>query len=234
MRNYIKIARILRSIPYSIYFNFHYLPFAQACKLPILLYKPKLLKMDGEVKIETEKVHFGMIQLGNLYVPLFPYIGIVWENHGGKVIFKGKCRVGNASAISIGKTGNIIFGNNFIASSGLKLVSYHHIEFAENVRLAWECIVMDTSLHKLKDLDGNQLGKGYGSILIGKNNWIPTRCIVLNGTRTPDYCIFGAGSILKKDYSRNPTHILMAGNPLTVKRTGVWRDADDDSIEYDR
>lgn len=43
--------RDLRSLPYSIYFNFHYLPFRQAVKLPILLYKPKLLKLKGIVKI---------------------------------------------------------------------------------------------------------------------------------------------------------------------------------------
>ena len=44
-------GRILRSILPTIYFNFHYLPFSQAIRLPILLYKPKLLKMKGNVKI---------------------------------------------------------------------------------------------------------------------------------------------------------------------------------------
>lgn len=43
--------RILRSILPTIYFNFHYLPFSQAIRLPILLYKPRLLKMKGNVKI---------------------------------------------------------------------------------------------------------------------------------------------------------------------------------------
>lgn len=42
---------MLRSVLSSIYFNFHYLPFRQAMRLPILLYKPKLLKMKGNVKI---------------------------------------------------------------------------------------------------------------------------------------------------------------------------------------
>lgn len=43
--------RILRSILPSVYFNFHYLPFSQAIRLPILLYKPRLLKMKGNVKM---------------------------------------------------------------------------------------------------------------------------------------------------------------------------------------
>ena len=43
--------RDLRSILQSVYFNFHYLPFSQAARLPILLYKPRLLKLQGNVKI---------------------------------------------------------------------------------------------------------------------------------------------------------------------------------------
>lgn len=47
--------RILRSILPTIYFNFHYLSFNEAIRLPILLYKPRLLKMKGNVKIEGVK-----------------------------------------------------------------------------------------------------------------------------------------------------------------------------------
>lgn len=38
---------MLRSILPTIWFNFHYLPFRQAVRLPILLYKPKLLACKG-------------------------------------------------------------------------------------------------------------------------------------------------------------------------------------------
>lgn len=42
---------VLRSLPQTLYFNFHYLPFRQAIHLPILLYKPRLVDMKGSVKI---------------------------------------------------------------------------------------------------------------------------------------------------------------------------------------
>ncbi len=217
----------------SIYFNFHYLPFKQACKLPIVLYKPKLMKCKGNVVIESDNIKPAMIRLGFMNVSLFPNSGIVWENHGGKVVFLGKAIIGNASAISIGKTGNIVFGNLFFASCGLKMTSYHRVIFGSNVRFGWDAIVMDTSFHKVKNMSNQQVGKGYGTIICGKNNWLGARCLILPGVKTPDYCIFGAGSILNKDYSSNPTHILMAGNPLTVKRIGVWRDCMvDDCLEY--
>lgn len=42
---------ILKSIIQSIYFNFHYLPYKQAFRLPILLYRPKFLKLQGSIAI---------------------------------------------------------------------------------------------------------------------------------------------------------------------------------------
>lgn len=42
---------MLRSIFSTIYFNFHYLPFRQAVHLPIILYKPHLVKLKGNVNI---------------------------------------------------------------------------------------------------------------------------------------------------------------------------------------
>ena len=221
---------ILRSLPYSIYFNFYYLPFKQAYKLPILLYKPDLLKMKGKVILDVPKVSMGMIRMGVRMNSLYPNNGITWENHGGTVVFKGKCTIGNASAISIGDTGNIAFGDNYICGPNLKLVSYCSIKFGKNVRVAWEVIIMDTSFHKLKALDGSVRGETMNPIVIGNNNWLPTRCIVLKGSKTPDYSIFGAGSVLNGDYTDQPTHTLSAGSPLKVKVTNIWRDVNDDDM----
>ena len=72
--------RILRYILHSVFFNFHYLPFHEAVKLPILLYKPKLLKLKGTIKIKQEdKIGFGMIRLGFPEVSLYPNLKIMEE-----------------------------------------------------------------------------------------------------------------------------------------------------------
>jgi len=217
----------------TLYFNFHYLPVKQAMKLPIILFKSKLLKCQGEVIIDSEILKTGMIQLGELHVSLYPNNGIVWENHGGKIVFNGSCIIGNSSAISIGKNGSCVLGNNFRATASFKLTSYKHIQFGENVLIAWDVLIMDTSFHRLKDSHGVFKNKGYGAITIGKNNWITAKCMILNGTKTPDYCVLGAGSVLNKDYSNLKTHILLAGNPLEVKAEDVWIDLEDHDIsEY--
>ena len=69
MQNKIRyvLRTLIRFLPWihkSIYFNFHYLPFEQAVKLPILLYKPHFIKLKGNVIIESDKVSFGMIKMG--------------------------------------------------------------------------------------------------------------------------------------------------------------------------
>ena len=217
----------------TFYFNFHYLPLKQAIKLPVFLYHPKLLKCKGQVIIESENIRRGMIRFGEYIVSLYPNTGIVWENHGGKVIFKGNCTVVNSSAISIGEKGTCVIGNNFRANASLKLTSHHQITFGENTLIAWDLIIMDTSFHRLKDLNGHFKNKGYAPVVIGKNNWITTKCIILSGTKTPDYCTIGAGSVLNRDYSGFPTHIVIAGNPVEIKVKNVWIDLDDhDIIDY--
>lgn len=45
------------------WFNFSNLPFKQAVKMPILLYKPMRLKCKGIIKIEAENISTGMIKL---------------------------------------------------------------------------------------------------------------------------------------------------------------------------
>jgi acetyltransferase-like isoleucine patch superfamily enzyme len=216
----------------TIYFNFHYLPFEQAKRFPIWIYKAKLLKCKGQVIIQCDDICSGMIRLGQYAVSLYPDLGIVWENHGGTVIFNGNCSIHNSSAISIGSKGKVFFGKEFVASC-LKLTSYYSVYFSDFTRIGWSVIIMDTNFHRLKNLAGKKIGTAYGEIFFGKNNWIASKCIVLESTRTSDYSIFSAGSILHGDYSDFPSHSIIAGNPLEVKATGVWRDIGDDSIDYD-
>lgn len=65
-------------------------------------------------------------------------------------------------------------------------------------------------------------------VYIGKYCFIGTGCILLPGTRLPDYSILGAGSVLTKDYSE--TGVLYAGNPAKpVKNLSI-----DDTMYFHR
>lgn len=213
-----------------VYFNFHYLPFKQAVKLPILLYKPHLLKCKGKVTITSDNIWFGMIQLGIFRNRLYPNSGFTWINEGGECIFKGKSVSCNGTFIYIMQNGCIEFGKNFYNGPNTRLTSAKKIIFGDNNGLGWDTIVTDTSFHRCKKKNGewreNYLDADK-TIHLGANNWLAMRCLVLKGTRTPDYAIFGANSTLNKDYSSYPSYIMMAGNPLEVKAQDIWRDPTD-------
>lgn len=55
LKKFIKKVRsnlpVLRYLPQTLWFNFHYLPWRQAVRLPILLYKPRFVDVKGTVKI---------------------------------------------------------------------------------------------------------------------------------------------------------------------------------------
>ena len=125
---------MLRFLPYTMFFNFKYLPLQQAVKLPILLYKPHFTSLHGHINIDCDNIKFGIIRLGQNYVGIYPNEGIHLEIKG-KITFKGKCIIGNDSYISIGENGHLILGEFFRASTALKLVSYSNIEFGKNNRI---------------------------------------------------------------------------------------------------
>ena len=222
---------VLRSLPFSIYFNYHYLPLKQACLLPIWFYKPSFGQLKGRVILDCEKIKPGLVRLGLNRCSLFPNSGMVFENHGGTIVFKGSCSVGNASALSIGPKGYIEFGDYFSATTQFRCTAYNHIEFGARCRFGWDCLVMDTYFHKLKKMSGGYT-KGYGSIKLGSDNWIGTRCLILKNTETSDFCIVASGTKLNGKYVFDNRVIIGSSNDVVLKKEGYWRDIFDDYITY--
>ena len=223
--------RDFRNIIQSIYFNFHYLPFKTAIRLPILLYKPKLLELQGNVKIGGGKVKYGMIRLGFPTVSLYPNTGITIENHGGTITFNGKFSIGNNSYISIGSKGVVEFGSNFSATTTFRLTSYDRIVFGERISFGWDILIMDTDFHKLTKQAGGY-SRGHAPVVIGSNNWFGNGCRIMKRTQTPDYCVFSAGTVLSDKVDVPEYSVIGNEQKVVVKATGVWRNIDDDTITY--
>lgn len=137
--------------------------------------------------------------------------------------------IGSNSSVCVGEKGTLIMGENFAATTSLKLICYHHVSFGTNTLIGWDCIFCDTDFHRTHS---EHPSSGYAPIEIGDSNWFAMKSIVLKGTRTPNRCIVGAGSVLTKDYSSLPKECLLAGNPASLKKTGVYLDRDDDRINY--
>lgn len=213
---------MLRSIFKTIYFNFHYLPFRQAVKLPILLYKPHFYESRGKIFIDSENIRFGMIRLGVLTSRVYPNSGILYTNQGGEIHFKGACQIGNSSAIIIGENGNVIFGDDFRASGSTKITSCIGIEFGVKTRLGWDTNFMDTSFHPLYDMENKCFKKAYGKITIGDDNWFSSQCVIMHSVTTPERCIFGMRSIVTRG-GNYESYCVHGGSPIKVLTRGVMR-----------
>lgn len=221
---------LLRTLLSSIFFCLKYLPLKQAIRIPIFIYKPDYQCIKGKVIIETPHLYMGMIRLGLRSTCLFPNNGIMW-NVEGKIVFKGTCTIGNDSYILCGDKGNIVFGENFIATGGFRICSFKKMCFGNNVLIGWGSTFLDTDFHPLYDIAKEEYKKGYGDVIIGESNWFASYCTVLHSVITPNNCVFGARSLVSHKLDFQPSS-LYAGNPIKLIRQGVRLDVNNRSIDY--
>lgn len=223
-----KTKHYRRSIIPSIIFNLRHLPFRQAIKLPILVYKMKSLSAKGKVIIDSENISTGMIQLGFPRAASFPNNGITWRNKG-TVVFKGNCIIGNDCFVIVGKQGTLVFGEDFKANAGIKVVSECGITFGSHTRLGWGSIIMDTNFHPLYDMEKKKYKRAFSPIVIGDYNWFGLQCYIMHGVQTPERAIFGARSVVTRG-GQYESYCVHGGSPVRVLSRNVMRDYDNDLI----
>lgn len=231
-----KIRRYLQELRYivpTLYFNFHYLPFRQAVRLPIVLYKPHLLTCKGKIRIEPEdgRIRHAMIRLGFHLVSIYPNSGITWENKGGTVVFRGKCIIGNDTYLSFDSKTTVDMGLDFKNRAGLKLISRRGITFGKHTSVGWGVTFMDSNFHPLYDMEKKAFLPASGPIVIGDYNWFGTDCKVMHSVTTPERCIFGMGTVVTRGCVKQP-YCIMGGSPVRVLRENVMRIIGQDVENY--
>lgn len=154
----------------------------------------------------------------------------MFENRG-TIIFKGRCSIGNNSFISTGKTGCLIFGDGFTATTSLRIACYDKIEFDQRVTCGWDCTFMDTDFHRMKYLDGRESPKAYGPIKIGEGCWFGFRSVIQKNTVLPNRTTVASNSLVNKAYDI-PEASIIAGQPAKLVKTGIYLDLTDCKIDY--
>lgn len=219
MRN---LFTLIRCVIPSLIFNFHYLPFKQAIRLPILCYKVNFKKLKGVVVIDSSYIQPGMIRLGFPTVRAYPNNGLSFSNEG-VITFKGHCSMGggNSGLITL-KTGHIIFGEDFNSTAGGVIVSAKRIEMGRFVTLGWGTKIIDTNFHPLYDLAQEKFRKGYGAIKIGNNVWFGMESLCLHSVTIPDYSVLAARSVITSS-SKLESKCVHGGTPAKVIERNVIR-----------
>ena len=202
--------------------------------MPVLLYRPHLKQMGGVFRIDSDHISTGMIRLGFPQCGFYPNSGISFENLGGSIVIHGKLRMGNNTNISVGQFGTLSIGDNVNAPASLKLACYHNICIGDRTSFGWDCLVMDSDFHCLTYIEPTgetRKGHGFGTISIGSDVWFGNGCLIMKGTSTPSKVVFGARSVINQKLTCGQ-YVLLGGNPLRVLKENVYRNMQDDVIDY--
>ena len=90
---------------------------------------------------------------------------------------------------------------------------------------------MDTDFHKLTKLSGGH-NRGHAPVRIGSNNWFGNGCKIMKRTQTPNYCVIQSGTALSGLVSVPEYSVIGNNTKVVEKASGLWRNIDDDMIEY--
>ena len=210
---------VVRSIPKTLRFNFHYFPFATALKLPVVVsHRTYLRELHGKVEL-PEKVERAMIKIG------FGDVGHydrkrsrgIWQV-SGTVSFGGKASIGHGSKLSV--RGDLKLGAGFNMTAESTIVCAKEITFGDDCLLAWDVLVMDTDEHPLYNKDNERINPDK-PIVVGNHVWIGCKCVLLKGAEVPNDTVLAAGTLLKSAFAGD--NQVIGGNPPSIlKREVRW------------
>ena len=203
----------------TLYFNFKYLPFKQAIKLPFLISRRVFLyKTKGEVVINGP-IYPGMIKIGLGKIGFFDMkrSRSMWDVLG-KVVFNGRASLGQGTKVSVGHSGVLEFGNGFATNAEVTIVSRNSVKLGDYTGVSWNCFIMDTDFHNIYDKDGNIINQSK-PVIVGNHVLIGCNNVILKGAKISDNSIVGANSMVSKDISDKSG--IFIGNPIKLYKEDV-------------
>ena len=213
----VEIFRYIAGIPKTIYFNFSYFDLKTALKFPVIISsKVSLRDMRGKIILEKIKPAIVRIGFGSVEMYDYKYERTIFSN-SGKIIFKGKSKIGFGSVIS--NEGELIIGDKFFISAKGKIVCRKRIEIGSNSMMAWESLIMDTDHHHIYNFDNKKINTDK-EIVIGDNVWIGCRNIILKGSSIGNNAVIGSNSTVTGKFTKE--NIILAGNPARVIKENVY------------
>lgn len=207
----------------TLWFNFRYLPFKQAIKIPVMLARDVSIRecWRGGVLFDNDKpLHPGILRIGfgdSIHNPYQKSSILV----RGKLIIHGTglhsfCM---GTKLNIEKNGILEIGDNFSASANNKIRCDCHIKIGDDNMWSYDNILLDTDAHQITDNDGNILNHPK-SIEFGNHVWLGCGCIVLKGSKIPNGCIVASGSKIMHQYDE-VNSIITTGKKI-IKRNIIW------------
>ena len=218
---------IIRSLPKTLHFNFHYFPFKTAVKLPVIVsHRTYLRELHGKVEL-PEKVEKAMVKIGFGDVGHFDRKRSrgIWQV-SGTVSFGGKASIGHGSKLSVRGDLKLGAGFNMTAEDVLVMDTDEHPLF--NRRETTRRETRDSSpvprpevpCPVSNDMDNERINPDK-AIIVGSHVWIGCKCVLLKGAEVPNDTVLAAGTLLKSAFAGEQQ--VIGGNPPSIlKRDVHW------------
>ena len=214
----------------TIRLNFKMLPFSVAKKLPIWVYGNMTFRSLNGTLIIKGPVRTGMIKIGkNDYYVNTSVQQSIWTIRG-TVIFNGPINFLQGSYVLVSNNATLTFGSNgTLCGSNMHIMCFEKINIGDNVRLAWECQVMDTSFHYIELLNINgEIKPLTKPVFIGDRVWIGNRTTISKGAVIPNDTIVASNSLVNRNFFDIEPYSMLAGSPALLKGTGFRRIFDEE------
>ena len=208
----------------TFYLNFRCLPFRQAIKFPVFVYGfLRITSLNGRIRCEG-CCKTGMVKMNyRTYGSPSGSGGVTTLNLSGLIVFHGRCVIGIANTLNIGKKAVLEMGHATKIMSNCNITAYQRISIGERSRIAHRCQVIDTNNHFIADFKHGCVKRIARPISIGTYCWICNSTTVTGGAVIPDKTIVSNNSLCNRDYSDIPPESIIGGQPAKLLSTGYRR-----------
>jgi len=204
----------------TLFFNFHYLPFAQAVKLPVWLYgHPHLMALKGAVEITSSSINCGMIRLNKSAHTPYPPMPFDFINDGGTLRFAGKAQVDNGSRFHLFGGGVLELGCDVRIISSI-LGCQEHITIGDRTWVTNHSTILDSDFHLLRNHETGEVKCHFAPVHIGSDVMIYAHSFVSKGCTIANHCVVSSYTHLKRPIQDMQPYSLIAGDPAQVVKVG--------------
>ncbi len=146
------------------------------------------------------------------------------RHHERHTLRVGRKSLIEASAVVCTWHGDVILGDG--AHVGIGSIVIGPVRMGENSACGQHCFISGQS-HRYEDLSVNFLRQGseIALVVIGKDVWIGSNCVILPGVKIGDHAVIGAGSTVVEDIA---PRTVAVGKPARIikqynSRTEQWQ-----------
>lgn len=226
MRFFKKIFQRRFNVFMTLYVNFYFLPFKDACKFPILVFGRLALSCDAGEIIINSPIKTGMIYFG-VNIAGFVTAGksslIMKKN--SRVIFRGSVYISQGFQIFVGEDAVLDLDKDSRIGDNVKIICHKEITIGKRSEVTWESQVTDFRSHFIINMETKSIGNLYDPVKIGDFCWVGNRTTVMPGTILPDNVIVSTNSLLNRDYREicKENFSVIGGMPAKLLKTGMKR-----------